>query len=944
MDAEAPSACALSLLKTNMKKRHLLLGGLLALAGGANTMLAVTASPGLFPYRQPDGSTVTLGQRGDENFHYFVDADGYPVAIDADGWYRYIGADGNVTDVAVGNGKRTLAFRQTVADKGAIVKNYIERVKPTVKYRNELAPQKVTAMGKKKVLVILAEFADTKFTIGTHDLFNDMMNKRDYNYNGATGSCYDYFYENSMTQYQPQFDVYGPVQLSQGYAYYGEDKAGEVGQDRRAGEMVKEACQLLDDQIDFSQYDTDGDGFVDYVYVYYPGLGQHEGGDANTIWPHAHYLQYTDAGTLEADGVTIDRYATSNEIQGSGQFTGIGVFCHEFSHVLGLPDLYDTYNSENYSVGYWSLLCRGNYLNEGRTPPNLSSYERSAIGWLKPEELSHPADISMTSLNDNIAYQITTETPTEYYLFENRQRLGWDSFLPGHGMLVWHIDYNADFWTNNIVNTRPNHLRIDIVEADGAADFETTYGDPFPGTGNHTAFTDETSPSMLSWAGNRQNKPITDIQESAQGVISFKVMGGTRNLTPTEVSAVEMSPLAFTASWIPCSDCDFQIFSAYTKNADGTKAYLPGFENLRLDTATASMRLEGLTPSTTYYVTVVAATDYEMAETIENAITTDNPTFDMLPVESREPELLPSGNGFTARWDALADADSYELTVKKRAVDNEVYSESCDFTGKKLLDGWTGKTSSYFSASGYYGEAAPAASLAAEGDYVESAGYRDVKSLSFWTKTMSYSSFSKITVKGFTGKEWEEIASIPMAQTSEAGKTYAFSAADGSLKAGYKSIRLEMTTNGEKAGRFLIDDIKVSYNTPYVDETLPAYDHLNVGNATSHAVDGLEGNQYYVYTVRGYNGNVYSLESEEQMLYIGMGGVDDVDLAATSVAMHDGQLVVATQPTTLVIVYAPSGALMAEGNAAADGQFKATLPGGIYIVRVGAAVFKVAGR
>ena len=927
-----------------MKKKHLLLGGLLAVAGGANTLLAVTASPGLFPYHQPDGSTVTLGQHGDENFHYFVDAEGYPVAVDADGWYRYIGADGEISDVAVGSGKRTLAFRQSVTDKSAIVKSYINRVKPTVKYRNPLAPQKVTAMGKKKVLVILAEFADTKFTIGTHERFNDLMNKRDYNYNGATGSCFDYFYENSMMQYEPEFDVYGPVQLSQGYAYYGQDKAGETGQDRRAGEMVKEACQLLDDQVDFSQYDTDGDGFVDYVYVYYPGLGQHEGGDANTIWPHAHYLEYTDAGVLEADGVTINRYATSNEIKGNGDFTGIGVFCHEFTHVLGLPDLYDTYNSENYSVGYWSLLCRGNYLNEGRTPPNLSSYERSVIGWLKPEELSSPADISMTSLNDNVAYRITTETPTEYYLFENRQRLGWDSFLPGHGMLVWHIDYNEYFWESNIVNTRPNHLRIDVVEADENGSFGTEGADPFPGTGNKTAFTDETSPSMLSWAGNRQEKPITDITETANGVISFKVMGGKRNLTPTEVTAVEMSPLAFTATWVPCDDCDFQIFSAYTKNADGTKAYLPGFEDLRLDATTASVRLEGLTPSTTYYVTVVAATSYAVAEAVENAITTDDPTFDMLAVASREPELLTSGNGFIARWDELADADSYELTVKKRTVDSNVYSDVCDFTGKKLIDGWTGKTSSYFSASGYYGAAAPAASLAAEGDYVESAGYRDVKSLSFWTKTMSYSSFSKIAVKGFNGKSWEEIATIPMAQTSEAGKTYAFSAADGTLKAGYKSIRLEMTTGGEKAGRFLIDDIKVDYNTPYADETLAAYDHVNVGNVTEHTIDGLDGQNYYVYTVRGYNGHVYSLESDEQMLYIGMGGVDDFVSAATHVVFSDGQLVVVTVPETLVSVYTAAGALVAEGPAAANGLFKAGLAGGIYIVRVGTAVFKVAGR
>ncbi len=922
-----------------MNNKHLIIAATF-LAGCFAEASAVTASPAFYTYRQPDGTEIRLSQCGDENFHFFVDKDGYPITLSADGYYRYIDADGNVGNTKV-SGDETAKHSKSLhsVSPQTIIRNYISRVNPTITYRNDLAVPKSIATGKKKNLVILVEYQDRKMTIGDYEHFNNMLNQTDYNYNGATGSCHDYFYENSMQQYDPSFDVYGPVTLSHNFAYYGEDVTGQTGNDKRAGDLIKEACELLDDEIDFSQYDNDGDGYVDNVYVFYAGKGQHDGGEATTIWPHSQYLERTDAGTFEADGVTVNRYAISNELRGDDQLVGIGVFCHEFCHVLGLPDLYDTYDTSNHTMGFWSVLSVGNYLNNGNTPANMSSYERYFLGWLTPSQFGKPNDISLNHINTNAAYIVPVEgKSTEYFLIENRQKIGWDSFLPWHGMLVWHIDYNAEAWSLNIVNARQSHQYVDLIEADGIANDETYSGDPFPGTSGKTSFTGTTSPAFVSWTGETM-PPITDIAESDEGIITFKVLGGKRDLTPTAVEFSDITPVSFTASWTPCSDCDFQLVSVYAKDGE-EKNYIAGYEDKRVDTATASLTLDGLSPLTTYYVTVTAATDYDAAEAKENEVTTLPPTFDMLPVVATEAsDVTPTS--FTAHWEALDGATSYELSVKKRTIDDTVYSEVNDFTGKALLDGWSGKTASYFSAKGYYGEAAPAVSVASNGDYIESRRYKEVKSLSLWTRTMSYSSLSQLLVEGFDGTAWETIDAIQMAQTSEEGKAYAYSIADGTLPSGCSAIRLEYASDAEKPGRMLIDDIKIGYNVPDVDETFADYDWLNVGNVTEKAIAGMEENKIYVYFVRAKSGDLTSLASNEVVVPLGAGSVSQVS-AADRVTMVNGLLSIQSSANAKVEVVTVTGQILDTGVTDNSGHYSLQLPKGIYIVRVGSAAYKTA--
>ena len=249
------------------------------------------------------------------------------------------------------------------------------------------------------------------------------------------------------------FDVVGPVQLANGYAYYGEDD--ENGDDMRAGEMVVEACKAIDDEVDFSDYDWDGDGFVDQVYVLYAWHGTATYSDDDTVWQHEYTLEESDYGnTLEIDGVQVNTYACSSEL-GQSHVDGIGTICHEFSHCLGFPDMYDTQYEGNFGMGSWDLMCSGSYNGGSFCPAGYTSYERWVAGWLDPIELTEDMSVTdMKALSDGgESYVIYNDAhPDEYYLLENRQLTGWDRELPAAGMLILHVDYDETVWQWNIVN------------------------------------------------------------------------------------------------------------------------------------------------------------------------------------------------------------------------------------------------------------------------------------------------------------------------------------------------------------------------------------------------------------------------------------------------------------------------------------------------------------
>ena len=372
------------------------------------------------------------------------------------------------------------------------------------------------------VLLILVEFTDQGFAPSNTQLaFDSLANSDNYTYNGATGSCKQYFTDQSNGKYIPNFDVVGPVKLPETMAYYGTDTYSGNGDDRYVFDFVLDACLGADKMgADFTKYDNNNDGFVDFVYIIYAGVGQADGGPSTTIWPHAWDLKatlyygnhnqkkyYANSATdyylPQLDGKTLNNYACSNELKNSNKArTGIGTICHEFSHVLGLPDYYLT--TENPTVqqretpGAWSLMGYGNYLNNGNTPPNYSVYDKYYLGWLEPEALAQtqqleiPADGTTTFMlahNEKHVAEGAYRTDTVYYI-ENRQQEGWDAYLPGHGMLIWRVIFNENDWFNNCPNDYVARYRL-ISAKKVSSPYTTTQPKPevpFPGSGKITQY------------------------------------------------------------------------------------------------------------------------------------------------------------------------------------------------------------------------------------------------------------------------------------------------------------------------------------------------------------------------------------------------------------------------------------------------------------------------
>ena len=342
----------------------------------------------------------------------------------------------------------------------------------------------------------------------------------------------------------------GPIELPENCAYYGNNDSGESWDVENVGQMVLDACTAADEQfdLDFTQYDWDDDGWVDQVYILYAGYGEASNQAAvETIWPHEYAVsgalgyQYYYNPTM-IDGKGIDTYACGCELNGYGGLDGIGTLCHEFSHCLGLPDMYDSYYSGDYGLGDWSIMASGSYNDNSMTPAGMTSYERMACGWLTPTELN--ADLSVASMpalgsgdGTGEAYIIYNDgNSDEYYLLENRQQEGWDELLPNSGMLILHVDYDQLAWDANVVNSSggqrqfgymfPNpHERCGIIQADASSLMNFARGDVWP-YGARNALTATSNPAATVYNMNtdgsyNMNKSVTAITRNTDGTISF---------------------------------------------------------------------------------------------------------------------------------------------------------------------------------------------------------------------------------------------------------------------------------------------------------------------------------------------------------------------------------------------------------------------------------------
>ena len=349
-------------------------------------------------------------------------------------------------------------------------------------------------VGSKRGLIILMEFPNLKFinknkngkTFDVHDMWNDLANKENLKaVNGVlvNGSIRDYFVAQSYGKFAIDFDVKGPYTAKNKYAYYGRNvDYGGVSFDDRPYELIIEACKAADPEVDFKDYDWDGDGEVDQVYVVYAGHGEASYDDPELIWPHESIISGHTGAPLTLQGMTIDTYACGNELDSSDRIFGIGTICHEFSHCLGLPDVYDIeYSGETETPGQFDLMDAGNYNGDGWYPAGYSAFERMFCGWLEPRRVGSVADVGELQplhLHPDAAIIEQFEGSTNYYLVENRVKESWDKFLPSHGLIAWHINYDLEVWKLNRVNVDPNNMGITIVDLADVPSYGTAISAP----------------------------------------------------------------------------------------------------------------------------------------------------------------------------------------------------------------------------------------------------------------------------------------------------------------------------------------------------------------------------------------------------------------------------------------------------------------------------------
>lgn len=485
----------------------------------------VPAYPYPIVFDQPNGKKLMMVLKGDGALNWGETLDGHKLLKNKNGAYCYAIEDAangiKASDVVASNqSERTsqeLELLSKTNKNATFSSRFIQlaKEKKATFLKSTDAPSKsFPTKGTTKLLAILVQFADVPFS-NTNDAFNNLFNQKGYSVSGSTGSVSDFFYDNSFGKMNLSVDVVGPYTLSQNMSYYG--KNDNSGSDSNPQAMVTEAVALADKDVDFSKYDNDKDGTIDGIYIIYAGYGEEAGASSDAIWAHAWQIP-----TKTYDNTKISHYSCSAECNGNINNnitktpTYIGVICHEFLHVCGLPDLYDTdYESsggEGNGAGKWDPMSSGSWNNSGKTPPFVNCYSRSLLNWGTIEPLPTGKSIEIQPHYTSTVGYSASNIENETYYFENRQRKSWDAYLPYHGMIVYHMQYNATVWDNNTINVNPDHQYFDLIEA--AGEQGAAASNPFPGSSKVTSFTFNTTPAFVNWNGTSLNTPIVNISEN----------------------------------------------------------------------------------------------------------------------------------------------------------------------------------------------------------------------------------------------------------------------------------------------------------------------------------------------------------------------------------------------------------------------------------------------
>ena len=854
----------------NIKRLFL---GLFASALLAQSAQAVPADPRPRRVMQADGTYITLVTRGDEYGHVTMTTDGYPVCFSAAaGRYEYaslVSGELQPSGIAAADAPQrnaaARAFLKNADVSGMLAAASAWRASKVRKMRYGVSSPTVPGgprramlindyptVGSPNVLVLLVQFSDMTFDCEDGDpkgYYENMFNKPGFTYkNGARGSVSDYFTASSNGLFKPHFDIVGPVTLPKSYSYYGKNTSGGDRMDRLQ-EFVKASCEAASGLVDFSKYDNNGDGMVDNVYLYYAGFGEADSEYSNSIWPHSYNYSNFQAGSLEFNGVQIDSYTCSQERNGSYPElpVGIGTFCHEFSHVLGLPDHYCTVYNDAFTPGEYDVMDVGSYNNNQNTPPTHSAYERAELGWLEYADLDTDAD-TISVLPDvkdsNRAYRIPVAGTSgrEFFVLENRQKKGWDAYIPGHGMLMWHIDQNRAVWDANTVNNDASHQRVDIVEADGRPTSMTTSGDPFPGKSNVTQWT------MTAWDGSDVLR--LDNIEEVSDTIRLLVAGTNFSIATPDARVSEVADSSVVVEWGAVERAKKYVLSVYRMN-DGERTAVDGYESVAFGEPTA-YRIEGLEPDADYEVELTAQLNSYVSAPAVLSVHTAPLAFAKRRPGNLEPTEVGT-EGFRLSWDAVETADDYVVALNSQEFGSDAVARGYDFSerGQGMPPAWS-YSGAWMGVKKYCGQAAPSLQMSKAGNFL-CVAYRDARlsSLGFYL-TSTQGASGSVGIERWKNGEWMAVDSIAIGADFQSGvRSYEFEASD--------SVRIVFDRN---AGSVFVDDVEVGCHD-VVRQPVAGYESVYTGGNTEFSFTGLRGDTRYGVVVVALNGGERSLESSE---------------------------------------------------------------------------------
>lgn len=790
-----------------MKNRTCLILSLLLFMGTILPSWAVIATPEPIPYTNSDGSIDYVYLRGDEYGHYLTTLSGKIIEG------SYVGADINAD---------TIRINHKNAPQKELVNSY------------------VPSSGTIRIPVVLVNFTDEQFTLSDPVAkFKDFFNGKGGSHPSATGSVQEYFKASSNNALTIVYDVFGPYNLSHDMAYYGANTSSS--HDKNVRELVIEAASLASAAgVDFSIYDNDFDGNVDNISIIVAGHNEAEGASANTIWPHYNMVNSSNqfSGKYLKGYLVISEYCSS---KGNTQ-AGIGTYCHEFGHALGLPDLYNTVESKTYTVGSWDVMCTGSYNNSGNTPPTYTAFERFAMGWLKPEQLSTAGLCSLLPIEtSNKAYLIAssehnllplTPSPNEYFLIENRQAIGWDSYngaLVGTGMMISHITFSYNNWQYNTFNNS-NPLGYAIVSANVPNPIRSTPADLFPGTGDITSWmpTYNDGTVMTSQAitnikvqddnsisfrfGQQANKGFFFIPEIS-AILTTTYDGGIVSMEVDTVSVVTKN-IESTKYKIYCTSQYFEYSidngETWHSNADTIQRLIPenGYDSIALFIRYIPRKQE--CTSRKAYITVESEDEqYANQLQIEG--------YSPRPIYIHQPQLLDpiniSSTSFTAQWEPQEDADFYYLTLYYHTDEQSTYVQ--DFSNFATIEdiqeqGWNANFADQTQTISYSGKAI---AFTQTGQQITSCPFpSSPSSIHFWVSNNLTSTISSPTtggifkVEGWENGLWHIIANVPVKTTTKnVTKQYFFS------EEKYTQFRITYEHEGGN-GSCVIDDFTATFD------------------------------------------------------------------------------------------------------------------------------------